>query len=152
MEAAVILLVPILAYALLPRFTRPRWERLVTKNGENSLFHIRVDPNSPRKLAVAAHELAEWQYKYRRPWLWMRWRGDGASREVNLWGPAVETAAAVKLYRVDENAFIQREAWALARRDYFRGFDQSQIEAEIRKRLPRARKWLQKNLQRIEAL
>lgn len=141
----------IAAYAALPFIIKPRWKDLHgMANGRNGLLSIHVDPNAPHKLAVVAHELAEWQYKYKRPWLWTRFRSKAGARAVNLWGPAVETAFAVKVYGVDEHQFIKKEARALVGRSYFDGWPSLKIGAKIAGRLPEAREWVGKNMDRIQ--
>jgi len=98
----------VIAYAAIPFIVRPQWKRLQSKNGQNALTFIHADPEAPHPRAVVAHELAEWKYRYRRPWSWLRWTTtDATNRAVNLWGPAVETAAAVLIYGVDQPAFIR---------------------------------------------
>lgn len=153
-EIVIAIVAWIAIYAALPFFVRPKWRRLHGKNGENGLFKIRVDPDAPKARAVVAHELAEWQYRYRRPWTWFRWtRTDSMRRGINLWGPAVETAYAVEVYGVDEPRFIENEARALSHRSYFDeddSFDRNRIEREIQQRMPEAREWVDEHLKEIE--
>ena len=136
-----------------------KWETLHGKNGENSLFHIAVDPDARYARAVLAQEIAE------RRWKWARGFGipglqlilqnvPAMGRAMELWGHEVEVQAAALIYGVDETQKRRNEARSMSEYSGYEfkssGWPSDRIEREMAKRAAKARKWVRKNLKLIE--
>lgn len=138
-------------------FPRVRVKKLYDRNGRNSLFRVEVDPDAPDMLAVLAQEIAEVD------WKWRRAHGLPAinlildeipalERRMELWGHEVEVQAAAMIYGADPERKRRTEARVMHAYSgyHFDDWTPDEIERAMRDHADDARKWVERNLERIQ--
>ena len=136
-----------------------KWKPLHGKNGENSLFHIAMDPDARYARAVLAQEIAERRWKIARgfgiPGLQLiLQRIPAMNRAMELWGHEVEVQAAALIYGADEDGHRGSEAWAMSQNSSYGFYDADwstdTIISKMSKRSRKARKWVHSNVKLLE--
>lgn len=114
---------------------------------------ITIDPDTPDRAAVYAHELYEVERKRNPAGLALVRLDTSQRRDMELTSHEIETIAAVRVYGRDEAAYRAKEARSLhgGYDGIFAGMTPPQIEAAMRDRTPEARAWVARNIKRIEA-
>lgn len=127
-------------------------ERMSGKNGENRPLFVKVDPSHDRWRAVLAQEIWESIHKT-NPVNLIRTRfSDSAQRKMEIMGHECEVQAAKIIYGVDTAAYRAREARAM-HNGYGRIFKDMApdiIADKMEARSNEARRWVEKNISRLE--
>ena len=134
-----------------------KWKPLHGKNGENSLFHISMDPDARYARAVLAQEIAERRWKIARgygiPLLQLiLQRIPSMDRAMELWGHEVEVQAAATIYGLDINEYRRKEARSMSQSSKyeFDNWTSAKIAREMIRLESKASKWVRRNMKRIE--
>ena len=127
-------------------FTR----RLKRGNARNWPGVIVIDPRAPCPAAVWAQECYEAEHKLNPMNLLRVAFSKRARREMELMGHEIETQVAVRVYGKPRLIYRAKEAKALTKYPEFKGWSQERIHAEMKAKSVKARRWVERNIERIK--